>query len=76
MPQSYPPDQINLYLEFNGTISVKEKNHILFISPGIQYIPGKKVLFELGTQLPILENGLNPKKIDFILTFGTRILLF
>jgi len=76
MPPTYPPNQINLYLELNGTISTEEKNHLLFISPGIQYIPGKKVLLELGTQLPILENGPGAKTIDFILTFGTRILLF
>ncbi len=76
MPPSYPPNQLNLYLELNGTISTQEKNHLLFISPGIQYIPGRKVLFEFGTQLPILENGPGAKTIDFILTFGTRILLF
>ncbi len=76
MPQVYPPNQINLYLELNGTVSTEEKNHLLFISPGLQYIPGKKVLFELGTQLPVIANGPNIKRIDYILTLGTRILLF
>jgi hypothetical protein len=76
MPPTYPPNQINLYLELNGMISTEKKNHLLFISPGIQYIPGRKVLFEIGTQLPIIEDTRDNNNIDFILTFGTRILLF
>ena len=70
MPQSYPPNQINLYLEFNGTVSVNENNHILFISPGIQYITPQWIL-EMGVQIPVYQDMKSPRLETNITAVGS-----
>jgi len=75
LPQKYPPKQLNLFLEFNGN-SLSTGNNILFISPGAQWIGGRRLLFETGIQLPLLEEVAEGQKTNYRFTFGTRILIF
>ncbi|MFB6307028.1 MAG: hypothetical protein ABEH43_08600 [Flavobacteriales bacterium] len=76
LPQKYPPDQINVYLEVNGNYSIENGLHERFLSPAFQYIPGKKLLLETGVQLPIKDEKAKGKKTDFIFTLGGRFLIF
>ena len=85
--RTYPSPQVNVYLELNGlTTMSNELNGLslensggttLLLSPGIQYIGGRKWLVEGSIQLPIVEN-LNGSQLetDIIVSLGTRILLF
>jgi hypothetical protein len=76
LKQQYPPKQINVSLEFNGNLAVQSKSNKLFISPGVQWIVGKRLLFETGIQIPIVEQVVSAEKTKFIYTLGTRFLLF
>ncbi len=76
VPPQYPPKQINVYLELNGNYLVKNSSNSLFISPGIQYIAGKRLLLETGIQLPLIEDVSDSSKTNFMYTLGTRILIF
>ncbi len=76
LPQKYPPRQINVSLEFNGNHIADTGNNSLFISPGIQYIAGKKLLLETGIQLPLVEEVPDALKTNFMFTLGTRVLIF
>lgn len=76
LPQQYPPKQINLYLEMNGNYVFEDIGNNLFISPGVQYIAGRKVLFEAGIQLPVDEAAPEGQQTNYILRIGTRILIF
>jgi len=76
LPQKYPPKQINLFLEFNGNLITDNGSNSLFISPGVQYIAGKRLLLETGIQLPLIEDVPDAQKTNFMYTLGTRILIF
>lgn len=76
LPQQYPPKQLNAYLEFNGNYKLDNNQNILFISPGLQFIAGRRVLFETGIQLPLIEDVPDNQKTKFMYTLGTRILIF
>lgn len=76
LPQKYPPRQLNLYLEFNGNLITDNGNNSLFLSPGVQYLAGKKLLLETGIQLPLIEDVPDGQKTNFMYTLGTRILIF
>jgi outer membrane putative beta-barrel porin/alpha-amylase len=76
LPQKYPPKQINLFLELNGNLLTDTNSNSLFISPGVQYIVGKRLLFETGIQLPIVEDMPDAQKTNFMYTLGTRVLIF
>ena len=76
LPQKYPPRQVNLSVDFNGNYISKSKINTLFISPGVQFIPGRKILLESGIQLPIVEEVPQSQKTNFMLLLGTRILIF
>lgn len=76
LPQKYPPKQLNLFLELNGTKIADTGDNAIFFSPGIQYIAGSRVLFETGIQLPILENLPDAQKTNFMYRFGVRVLIF
>ena len=76
LPQEYPPHQINIYFGFNGSYEFEVKKSVLYLSPGIQYIAGKKVLFETGIQLPVVEDVPSGFKTNYVFTFGTRVLLY
>ena len=85
--ETYPSPQINGYLELNGTtVSKSEVNGAkddnsggttLFLSPGLQYIGGRRWLVETSFQYPIINepNG-TQLATDWTLSFGTRVLLF
>jgi hypothetical protein len=75
LPQNYPPKQLNLFLELNGNYVLEVGNN-LFLSPGIQYIAGRKVLFESGIQIPLDDAAPIGQRTDYILRIGTRILIF
>lgn len=75
LPQQYPPKQLNLFLEFNGNYTTEER-HALFISPGVQWIGGKRFLLESGLQLPLIEEVPDKQKTNFRFRLGTRILIF
>jgi hypothetical protein len=76
LPQEYPPHQMNIYFGFNGNYEFEVKKNVLYLSPGVQYIAGKKILFETGVQLPVIEDVPSGFKTNYGFTFGTRILLF
>ena len=76
LPQKYPPKQINLFLELNGNLIMDNGNNNLFISPGVQYIAGKRLLFETGIQLPLMEDVPAGQQTNFMYTLGTRVLIF
>jgi len=76
LPQKYPPKQINVFLELNGNLITNSGRNALFISPGFQYIAGKRFLAETGIQLPIAQNAPESQKTNFMYTLGVRILIF
>lgn len=76
LPQKYPPKQLNVFLEFNGVYEFEDIGNTLFISPGIQFIAGRKFLVESGIQLPLEQAAPEDQKTDYILRIGTRILIF
>ena len=76
LPVVYPPRQLNVYLELNGSTLLDVNKTTLFISPGIQVIPSRRFLIETGIQIPIKEDVPSAEKTNFIFTLGTRILIF
>ncbi len=75
LPHKYPQNQLNTYLEFNGNYVLDPKIHILFISPGLQFIPGRRILFETSFQIPIVQNNITTNKTNYMVLLGTRFLL-
>ncbi len=83
----YFTPSLNLYLEFNGVVSGRDESgghpmtnsggHILFVSPGVQYIPWRTFLVEGSLQLPVVQD-LNGSQLatDFALSLGFRWLLW
>ncbi len=85
--ETYPSPQLNGFLEINGTTT--NKNTIngqkindsggttIFLSPGLQYVGGRRWLIEASVQIPIV-NELNGTQLvtDWTVSFGTRVLLF
>ena len=76
LPQKYPPNQLNVFLEFNGNYVFDQVGNNLFVSPGIQYIAGRKLLFESGIQIPVDDSAPVGQRTNYILRIGTRILIF
>jgi len=76
LPQQYPPNQINLSLEFTGNYIFGKSSNNFFVAPAIQYIAGRRVLFETGVQLPLIEDVEPGQKTKFMVLLGTRILIF
>lgn len=76
LPQKYPPNQLNLYLELNGNYVFDDIGNNLFLSPGIQYIAGRRLLFESGIQIPLADASPTNQQTNYILRIGTRILIF
>ncbi len=74
LPQKYPQKQINTFLEFNGNYLIDPKIHTLFISPGLQFIPGRRILFETSFQIPVLQQNITTNKTKYIFLLGTRFL--
>lgn len=76
LPQKYPPKQLNVFAELLGNYVLDDVGNNLFFAPGIQYIAGRKILFESGIQLPLDEVSPEGQKTNYILRIGTRVLLF
>ena len=76
LPQTYPPNQLNLFLELNGNYVFEDIGNNLYLSPGIQYIVGRRLLFESGIQLPLDQSIPEGQQTNYILRIGTRILIF
>jgi len=75
LPQKYPQKQLNSFLEFNGNYLFDSKIHTLFISPGLQFIPGRRFLFETSFQIPVVQQNISINKTNYILLLGARFLL-
>lgn len=75
LPHKYPQKQLNTFLEFNGNYVFDPKIHTLFISPGLQFIPGRRILFETSFQIPIVQNNITTNKTNYMLLLGTRFLI-
>ncbi len=85
--KTYPAKQLNLYLELNGLYSQKNEQggtklansggNTLFLSPGIQFIPGRTFLVEASFQIPIAED-LNGSQLetDYAFLVGFRWLIY
>jgi len=76
LPQKYPPKQLNVYLELNGMYEFDNIGNTLFISPGLQFIAGRKFLIESGIQLPLEQSAPEGQQTVYVLRIGTRILIF
>ena len=85
--ETYPAKHLNLFLEFNGKLSQKNKQNnkriddsgrnTIFISPGIQFIPAKNYLIEASFQKPIYEDLRGDQlDTDYSFNVGFRWLLF
>jgi hypothetical protein len=74
LPHKYPQKQLNTYLEFNGNYVFDSKVHTVFISPGLQFIPGRRILFETSFQIPIVQNNITTNKTNYMFLLGTRFL--
>ncbi len=85
--ETYPSPQLNGFLEINGTSAAKsDVNGVtnensggttIFLSPGLQFVGGRRWLVEASLQIPIVNepNG-TQLATDWTLSIGTRILLF
>ncbi len=74
LPQKYPQNQLNVLLEWNGNYVIDPKLHSLFVSPGLQYILGRRILFETSFQYPVLQKNITANKTKFMVLFGTRFI--
>ncbi|MCH7517211.1 MAG: hypothetical protein IIB08_08895 [Bacteroidetes bacterium] len=73
LPQKYPPFQLNLFLELNGTHTLDVNKHLLFVSPGLQLMTSSTFLIETGVQIPVIDDRNTTK---FAYTLGIRFLFF
>ncbi|MFQ5824899.1 MAG: hypothetical protein ACE5JB_12650, partial [bacterium] len=85
--EMYPSPQLNGFLEINGTTMYKNTINAqkvndsggttIFLSPGLQYVGGRRWLVEATVQIPIMTepNG-TQLATDWTVSFGTRILIF
>jgi len=75
LPQKYPQKQINTYLEFNGNYIINQEIHTFYISPGLQFIPGRRILVETSLQIPALQKNETTNMTNYSIILGTRFLL-
>ncbi|MBI4547014.1 MAG: hypothetical protein HY707_03480 [Ignavibacteriae bacterium] len=85
--ETYPTEQWNLYLELNGKHTGKDEvneqelsntgGNIIFLSPGVQYIPSREFILEASVQIPISQK-LNGTQLgtSVIGLIGVRALFF
>lgn len=75
LPQIYPAKQLNIYLEFNGNHIFERNINTFLISPGLQFIPGRRLLFESSFQIPVIQPNAELNKINYAVLLGTRFLI-
>lgn len=73
LPQTYPPFQLNLFIELNGTHTLAVNKHLLFVSPGLQLISSSVFLIESGVQIPVIDDR---SSVKYAYTLGIRYLFF
>lgn len=85
--ETYPSPQLNLFVEVNGTTVARSRQAgkqmentggtVIFLSPGLQYVGGRRWLIEASVQLPIV-NEPNGRQLatSWTTLLGIRILLF
>ena len=73
LPQRYPPFQLNLFLELNGSRTLEANKNVIFLSPGIQLIITSTFLVEAGFQIPVVDDtGIT----NYSASLGIRYLIF
>ena len=83
----YPMSQLNMYLEFNGEYSrpytlngehiPDTGGNVVYISPGVQYIPGRQFLVEGFLQIPAIQSLKGTQLgTDYRIGIGIRLLLY
>jgi len=75
LEQKYPQKQLNTFLEINGKYIIDPEVHTVFLSPGLQFIPGRRFLIESSFQIPILQENISTNKTNFMVLLGTRFLI-
>jgi len=74
MPLVYPPNQINLYFEYEGNIRARDGGHNLYFAQGIQYAM-RRVTIETSIRVPIIKNptmDVGLKRVHYI---GARFII-
>ena len=71
----YPQKQLNTFLEFNGNYLIESKAHTVFISPGFQFIPGRRILVETSFQIPLVQQNNTINKTNYAILLGSRFLI-
>ena len=85
--ETYPSPQLSVYLELNGTTTstsarggdtvASSGGTLVFLSPGIQYVGGRRWLIEGSFQYPIVNNPNGTQlATSWTSSFGLRVLLF
>jgi len=82
--ERYPSPQLNVFMELNGTTAQKSRfdgqraddtgGTLIFLSPGVQFIGGRRWLIEGAVQIPVVDRT-NPGT-SWTASLGTRILIF
>jgi len=73
--RTFEENVLNFYLELNGHHEL-DSGDALFLSPGVQFIPLRNVLFELSFQKPIYQNFRDVRPgSDYTVGAGFRWLL-
>ncbi len=85
--ETYPSPQLNGFIEINGTTSNRDRlagkevensgGTVVFLSPGLQYVGGRRWLIEAAFQFPVVHE-LHGTRLTTQWSFflGTRLLLF
>ncbi|MFQ5584329.1 MAG: transporter [Calditrichia bacterium] len=83
----YPSPQLNGFLEINGSATAKSNidnvtnensgGTTIYLSPGLQYIGGRRWLIETSFQYPVINQPFGIQlAADWSFSLGTRILIF
>ncbi len=85
--ERYPQPQVNVYLELNGSVANRNQLNdttvsatggtVVYLSPGAQFIGGRRWMLEGSFQYPIV-NELHGVQLasDWTVSLGGRVLLF
>lgn len=75
LPHRYPQKQVNAYLELNGNYLLEPRTNQVFLAPGLQFIPGRRLLIESSFQQPVFQKEGAVNKINFRWLLGLRFLI-
>lgn len=74
LPLVYPPKQINLYFEYQGTIGLNTGAHKLNFTQGIQYAM-RRITLETAVQIPLIQGAEHSKNHLYTIFFGSRFII-